>query len=371
MLRSFSIAVLAIVASLAAPATPSLAQDVVIGFGGIFSGPYSTYSEDGRKGIEVALAQINAEGGVLGRKLRVEYYDTGADRAKAVAIYRKWGAQPEVVGFLTISTIEFIALDPIADEVKLPLFPFGSTTPFPKFSSWTFRNNTVLTKTIPYVLEEIKKLKSVKTISILQDTANPAMVAEATAVKDIAPKTGLEVKSFETFATNDQDFSTQLTNVKAADPDLINVAGSTYEDSLIISQARALKLRGIILGGNGMNDPRVANLPNNASNGIMTYFRFDPADERPFIKRFVDDYRKRYNETPASYASLAADAVYLIADAVKRAGKTDRDAVREALGKTKDLDVLNGKISFDGPGDNLVQTTGLFENRDGKYVRIK
>lgn len=348
------------------------AQDVVIGFGGIFSGPYSTYSQDARNAINVIVDKINDEGGVIGRKVRVEFYDTAADRAKAIAIYRKWATDPDVVGYLTISTIEFIALDPLASEVKLPVFPFGSSAPFPKLSPWSFRTNTVLTKTTPYVLEELKRLKNVKSISIMQDNANPAMTAEATAFKDAAAKVGIEVKSIETFNTNDQDFSTQLTNIKAADPDMINLAGSTYEASLIISQAKALKVRGALFGGSGLNDPRVANLPNNAADGTITFFPFDTSSERPLVKNFVTEYNKRFKAMPSAYAALGADAVITLVEGVRKAGSTDREKIRAALSDIKELEVLNGKVGF-GPegGDNLFQTTNLFENANGTYRRLQ
>ena len=352
--------------------TVAKAQDVVIGFGGIFSGPYSTYSQDARNGINVMVDKINADGGVLGRKLRVEFYDTAADRAKAIAIYRKWATDPNIVGYLTISTIEFIALDPIAAEVKLPVLPFGSSTPFPKLSPWSFRTNTVLTKTAPFVLEELKRLKGVKSIAIMQDNANPAMVAEATAFKDAAAKVGIEVKKLETFNTNDQDFSTQLTNIRAADPDLINLAGSTYEASLIISQAKALKIRANMFGGSGLNDPRIANLPNNAANGTITFFPFDTTSDRPLVKNFVAEYNKRNNAMPSAYSALGADAILTLAEGVRKAGSTDREKIREALSQIKELEVLNGKVGF-GPegGDNLFQTTNLFENVNGKYNRLQ
>src|SRR4051794_34101480 len=116
---------------LAAPliglSAPAFSQDIVMGFGGIFSGPYSTFSDDSRNGMDIFVDEINAAGGVLGRKIRVEYYDTAADRAKSIAIARKWAAQPEFVAYMVNSSIEFVALDPLMAEMKLPLVTVGAS----------------------------------------------------------------------------------------------------------------------------------------------------------------------------------------------------------------------------------------------------
>ena len=346
------------------------AQEIKIGFGGIFSGPYSTYSEDARKAMDIFVAEFNAKGGWKGRKLVVDYYDTGADRAKAIAIYRKWASQPEYVVDLTISSIEYLAMDPIANEVKLPILPFGSTAPYKAVSDWSFRTAIIADQAEPYVMAQVKKLKNANSMYVLYDTANPSMVGAAKAAEKNAPPVGIQVKGVDTFATNDQDFSAQLTKVEAAKPDVLYVGGSTYEASLLITQARAMGIKSIIVGGAGLNDPRISNLPNKASEGLITYFAFDPADPRPLVKNFVDAYKARYKSDPPNYAALGYDVLLYVTEAIKSADSTDRDAVRKALGTTKGLEVLNGTLTFNGAGDNLDQKPHIYENRGGKFARL-
>ena len=86
----------------------------------------------------------------------------------------------------------------------------------------------------------------------------------------------------------------------------------------------------------------------------------------PSIKAFTE----RYKEPPAPYAALGYDTVYLVADAVRRAGSMDREAIRNALATTKGLETVEGSFTFNGSGDNLAQTPHIFENEGGKFKRV-
>src|SRR3954464_11239077 len=115
------------------PASARAADDVVIAAALSLSGPFAAYGEDNKTGIDLAVAAINAKDGVLGRKLRIQYDDSAGDRAKAVALYRKYGADPSIVADVFVSSVEFVALDPVANEVKLPMIAMGSVIPYKDF----------------------------------------------------------------------------------------------------------------------------------------------------------------------------------------------------------------------------------------------
>jgi branched-chain amino acid transport system substrate-binding protein len=347
------------------------AQDIVVGDGIVLSGPMATYGEDTKIGVDMAVEAVNAKGGINGRKIRVDYEDTGGDRAKAVAIYRKFAARPEVVAMLTISTIEFVALDPVANEVKLPMISIGSAAPMDKFSPWSFRIQLIVNKALGPVLAELKKQKNIKSVAVIYDTANNYNVGEMQTVKDVAATAGLELKGVESFSTGDQNFSLQLTRIAAQKPDLLYVAAITNEAALIISQARALGMTAAIIGGAGLNDNRIAALPGKAANGVMTFFPFDAQDKRPVVQEFMAKYREKYKkDVPPAYVALGYDALMLIADATRRANSTDRDAVRKALGATQNLEGVNGLFSYNGAGDNLVQKPHIFAYGDKGFERI-
>ena len=348
------------------------ADDIVIGGGLTLSGAAAAYGEDGRTGADIAVAEINAKGGVLGRKLRVDYDDTGMERARAVAIYRKYAARPEVVAMLSISSVELVALDPLANEVKLPLISIGSAATFPKFSPYTFRLQVIVGKAMPTVLSRVKTAKGLKSVSVLYDVKNNFTVSEMEAVKASAQGAGLELKGIESFSTGEQDFSLQLTRIAEQDPDLFYLAATTDEAALAISQARALGIKAQILGGAGLNDPRIGSLAKEGAYGTITFAPFSPKDDRPIVKAFVADYQKNFAKAePPAYVALGYDSVMLLADAIRRAGSTDREKVRDALGATKNLEGLNGLYSYDGSGDNTRQEPRLLVYGPNGYDTAK
>lgn len=347
------------------------AQDVVIGAGFALSGRLAAYGEDGRAGADLAVAAVNAKGGVLGRKVRVDYEDTAADRAKAVAVYRRFAAQPNVVAMLSLSSIEFAAQDPVANDAKLPLVSIGSATPFPKFSPWSFRISLIVNKAVGPVFETLKVRRGVKSVGIIYDAADNSSIGQMESVKAAAPGLGLKLKDVESFNSGDQDFSLALTRFVADPPDALYVGATTNEASLIISQARALGYTGILIGGAGFNDPRIATLPGKDADGVMTFFPFDVTSEVPIVRDFTAAYKAAHKgAAPPSLAALGYDAVLLVTDAVRRAGSIDRDAVRQALGSTTGFAGVDGTFTYKGPGDNTEQRPYLFELKGGHFARM-
>ena len=342
-------------------AVPAAAADVVIGAGFSLSGPLAAYGEDGRAGADIAAAEINSEGGVLGRKLRIDYEDTGADRAKAVAIYRKFGTLPDVAAMMSISSTEFVALNPVVAEVKLPLVSVGSSAPIATFQPCAFRTTLIVSRALPGVLKQVKALKGAKSIAVIYDTANAYTVGEMESIKVAAREADLDLKGIESFTTRDQNFMLQLSRLQEAKPDILYVAATTDEAALIISQTKGIGLDATLIGGAGMNDPRIAELPGAGAYGAITYFSFDASDPRELVQNFVKAYRERNGgRTPPAYAALGYDGVRVIADAVRRAGSTDHAAVCTALGETTGFQGVNGSYSYKGAGDNLTQASKLF-----------
>lgn len=347
------------------------AQDIVISGALVVSGPFGAYGTDARAGIDLKVDEINAAGGVLGRKIRVIYDDTAGDRAKAVALYRQYAAQADVVFQFSIASFEFVALNPVANQLGMPLLSIGSSIPFKDFSPWSFRVNLILDKAMAPVMRQLKELKQVKTIAVIHDTVNTFTVAEMETVKANAAGAGLQVLGVESFNTGEQNFTLQLTRLAALNPDILWLAATTDEAALIISQARALGIKAPIIGGAGLNDPRIGALPGGAAIGVMTFALFNPADPRPATVEFVRRYREKNNgQNPAAYVALGYDTVGVVADAIRRAGSTDRDAVRKAMGETQAYTGANGPFRYQGSGDNLAQAPRLLVFTDKGYVPL-
>ncbi len=273
---------------------------------------------------------------------------------------------------LSLSSIEFAAQDPAANDAKLPLISVGSATPMEKFSPWSFRISLIVNKAIGPVLETLKTRRGIKSVGIIYDAADNSSIGQMESVKAAAPGLGLALKDIESFNSGDQDFSLALTRFLANPPDVLYVGATTNEATLIIGQARALGLNSLLIGGAGFNDPRIAQLPGKVADGIMTFFPFDVTSDQPVVRAFTERYKaNNKGVAPPSLAALGYDSILLTADAIKRAGSTDRDAVRKALGETSGLAGVDGVFTYKGPGDNTEQRPFLFELVDGHFTRLQ
>jgi branched-chain amino acid transport system substrate-binding protein len=358
--------------ALFAAGAPARADDVLIGAAIPFSGANATYGDDVKLGLDLGLADINAHGGLLGRPMRIAYEDSQSDRAKAAALFRKFADTPEVVAIFSYSTDEFVAVDPLATSLQVPDISLGSAGAVAKIGPYSFRVMTIVDKVMDNVLKQLQTLKHVKTLAVIYEASNNYTVTELAAVQRAAKPLGIDVVAVESFTRGDQNFTLQLTRIQQAAPDLLVVSAATNEAVPIIVQARSMGINATIFGGTSMNDPRIGQLAGPPAIGIITYFPFDARDSRPIVREFLAQLKAKNGETaPSGHTATAYDAVHLLADAIRRAGSTDRAAIRNALGATKGFEGVNGPYSYDGSGDNLTQNPHLFAWTANGYQRIE
>ena len=345
-------------ATLIAHAPSASAEDeLVIGGGLVISGPSASYGTDAAAGMDVAVAEINERGGVLGRKIRIEYEDSAGDPARGVAIYRKFAAQPDIVAAMSVTSMEFVALNPVTETEKLPLVSIGSTIPMESFSPYTFRTNLILDKSISSVLSKLKE-NGTKSIAILYDNSLNYAVSEMETVRKNVEDAGIELAAVESFSGGEQNLTLQLTQIVQSKPDTIWVAGMTEGASMAISQARGMGIDAKFIGGAGMNDPRIAEV-GDAARGAMTYALFNVNDDRSAVQAFVKRFKEMNGHAPSAYNALGYDAMMIVANALERAGKVDRETLREALSQTAEYAGVNGPFTYVGSGDNQSQSPQL------------
>ncbi|MCO5064277.1 MAG: ABC transporter substrate-binding protein [Rhizobiaceae bacterium] len=343
------------------------ADDIQIGAGLVISGPFAAYGTDAKAGVDLGVKEINDAGGVLGRNLTMEYEDSGGDRAKAVAIYQKFAARPEIAFALSISSAEFVALNPISQDVGLPFISIGSVIPFKDFSDCAFRINLILSNAMASVLTQLKE-SGINRVSIIYDQGNNQTVAEADIVKENLGQYGMELAGVESYSAGDQNFTLQLARIQETKPDLIWISGQINEGALIISQARALGLDATIIGGSGLNDEKIGQLTNGAAKGVLTFALFNANAPGAVVSDFVSKFKEANGgAAPSAYNALGYDAIKLVANAITTAGSTDRQAVCKAMGATKDFQGVNGTFNYNGSGDNQKQTPQILVYGDNGY----
>ena len=355
--------ILAALVSVLAP-SPAAAQDdktIRIGTTFLLTGKWAVYGLDNKAGMEIALDEINKDG-VLGKKLQILWEDTAGDKTVAVALLRKFAGDTGIPLIIQVSTAELGAQAPLAKSIGIPVISTGSVGAGVPLNEWTFRVNLPVTTAVPILIQGVKEKKDAKKFAVIYDMANEFPSSEAKLVeKLIGQDKSLQLVAIERFKTGDRDFSAQLTKLRNLPHDALWISGTADEVGLIMRQAREMGIKSLFVGGTALVDPATFNIARGAMAGAILSLQFSPSDPRPLVKRFVAEYDKRHKKSPPLYAALGYDAVLIVADAIKRAGKVDRAAIREALAATKGLEALTGRYTYSGQPDNQTPGFRLYE----------
>jgi branched-chain amino acid transport system substrate-binding protein len=205
-----------------------------------------------------------------------------------------------------------------------------------------------------------------RSAALLVDVKSDYSVGLAAAFRRAFTAAGGTVTSEQRYSEGDTDFSAQLTEIRSRPPDVLFVPGYYTEVGLIARQKKALGVSGTLLGGDGWDSPRLAEIAGDAGNGAYFSNHYSPEDPFPATARFVAAYRARYHEAPDSVAALSYDAARLLADAIRRAGEASGPRIREALAATRDFEGITGNLSFDLER-NPVKPITILRVEGGRY----
>jgi branched-chain amino acid transport system substrate-binding protein len=358
---------LAAIAALAG--TPAFAQGGPVKIGGLtfLTGKFASYGAEYASGMKLGVDYVNAHGGVLGgRKLQLELQDTASDSAQAATLLRRLAADQDIVGVVgPTGTPDFLAILPIARSLgDLPIITQASA----KFDQAQFPDNVVRVYLVenPDLLKwyfgELQKAKGIKRVAFLTDRSNDAQANSRRNEMEGIKGTGIEVVGDEYIRAGDRDFAAVIDKLLAGKPDTMVVNATTNEATLFLTQARARGFKGLFVGTAGLADPKIGELAKQSAAGAITMLPLDVNAPSPLVKSFVAAYKgANGDKSIAPFAAYTFDSVLLLADAINRAGSTDRAKVMKALGSTKDFHGVTSTFTFRGKGDNITQTPHLVE----------
>ena len=358
-----------LVATLAPAATCQAAPDPVkLGFFASLTGREAAFGERTRRGVELAVEEINAAGGVLGAPLLLAVEDTRSLPGEAATAVKKLIARDKAVAVVN-GTGSAAALEaaPVCQALGVPFVVATATNPHvTEAGDFVFR----ACFTDPYqgaVLARFaRQTLGAARVGVLVAGDNAYSVGLAKFFRTRFVADGGEV--FEAkYIEGAKDFRAQLTALKARRPDVIFASGNYLESALIATQARQLGLDVPLLGGDTWDTPALVALAGGAVEGSCFTGHFSPESDDPRARDFVRRFRARWGEAPDTGGSLGYEAVMLWADAVVRAGTLAKPAVRDALAATKGFAGVTGRITIDAQR-NAAKPAVIFTVRDGKFV---
>lgn len=324
-------------------------SEIVIGEYESLSGQTATFGQSTHEGLQLALQQINDAGGILGKKVRVITEDDRSDANEAVTAVQKLVNSDGVLAVIgEVASKRSLAGAGVCQQYKCPMLSPSSTNP-----DVTVENGVVK----PYIFR-------ICFIDTFQGRINGKFAVEQ-GWKNVAMMTNVDedyskglAKSFhdefgrsakladeESYGDSTQDFKAQLSRIKEQNPDAVYVPGYYNEVGLILPQAKQVGLNVPFFGGDGWDSPLTLKLPD--AQGDFYSDHYSPDEKRPEVQEFVKAYFDMYHKTPDAMAVLGYDAMRVIADAIKRAGKADRDAIKDALAQTTNFPGASGTITID------------------------
>lgn len=324
--------------------------------------------------MELAIEEINASGGVDGKKIKVVKVDNKSDNAEAASAATRLTSQENVLAIIGAATSgNTIAQAQIANDTKTILLSPSGTAPNVtenedgSINEYVFRTSYIDPFQGTVAANFATKELGVKTAAIYSDSASDYAKGLAAAFKETFQKAGGKIVAEESYVAGDTDFRSTLTRIKSANPEFVFIPGYYEEVGLIVKQARESGVTVPLMGADGWDSPTLVDLAGkDALNNTFITNHYSAQDPDTKIQEFVTKFKEKYKDkSPDAFNALGYDSVYLLVDAIKRAGSLDREAVKDALAETKDISLVTGVVTIDKK-HNPIKSATILEYVDGE-----
>jgi branched-chain amino acid transport system substrate-binding protein len=316
------------------------------------TGGFASIGAPGLAGMRLAAAEINAKGGVLGRRIRLISADTRSKPATGARAVRSLIERDRVValGGLNDSTLA-LAAGPVAQRAGIPFVSAGATLPtLPAKIGNTFFMVAFGDDAQAHAVADLARTDlRARTALLLVDQGSDFTRALARFFRQRFVARGGEVVARLSYPSGERNFAPVMERIRARrqPPDVLFFSGLPSEAGPLVRSARAAGLEQPILSGDGFDTPLIGRVAGALADDVYyaTHVALDSKAAK--VRRFVAAYKKRYRRNPENaFAALGYDTMFLLVDAVRRAGSSEPEAIRKALSATRRLALVTGTISF-------------------------
>ncbi|WP_162573607.1 ABC transporter substrate-binding protein [Variovorax sp. PBL-H6] len=347
---------------------------IVIGSSIPLTGGVSTFGQHSRWGSELAIAEANAAGGVLGRKIEIDFQDNRCNPAEAVKSVTKMISDKKYVAILDgLCSSVALAIMPLVERAEIPfVVANASATSIAEKSGvggnkWTFKVNPTDASMLDALVAWLAKDGKAGNIAFMGEDTDFGR-AGSSGLEGALKKHNLKLASVDFFQKGTADFSTLLAKIKSKKPAMVAMYAIDADFQNVMRQWYAMGA-GIPLTGRVLVDqvPKEI-LATGALDGTVAVQPYDLNVDLPANKAFVEAYRKKNGEPPILVGFESYETTRILIDAIKRAGSTEPAAVREALTKTKYPSILGATLEFDA--NNLVHNNAVILGIQGGKVVV-
>ncbi|WP_255592548.1 ABC transporter substrate-binding protein [Bordetella sp. BOR01] len=364
-------------------AGPAHAAQEPIKVGAVVSatGPASFLGDPEQKTLQLYVDKINSQGGLLGRKLELTIYDDASDASKANAFARRLIMQDEVDAIVGGSTTgSTMAMAPQVQGAKIPFISLAAASVIVEpVKPWIFKMPHSDRMAAAKVLDDMKKNGWTR-LALLSDTGGFGKSGRVETLK-LAKEMGIEVLDDQQYGERDTDMTPQLTRIKSSNAQAVFVFGTGQAPAIIARNYRQLAMKIPLYTSHGQASMEFVRLAGEAADGIrmptpaLQVARALPqADpQRDVSVAYADAFEGKYKVEVSTFGGYAHDGLLMLADAMKRAGGTDKEQVRQALEQTKGFVGVSGIYTMT-PEDHMGLDSSAFrmvEVRDGTFNELR
>lgn len=337
------------------------------------TGNAANYGASALNGLKLAVKEVNDAGGINGKKVELEQADCKSEASEAANAATKLVTDKVVAMVGPATTGDVLAASSVVSSAKIPLVAPAATSPLVtvgkdgKVKPFIFRSCFIDPQQGEVMATFATKTLHAKTAAIFIDSSTDYSKSLGQVFKEKFEAAGGKIVAQEAFIQKDQDFKTTLTNLKAANPDVIFIPAYYEEVGKIVKQAREMGITCPLLGTDGWDDTKVVDIAGKASLN-NTYFSTHYSEQDKDVQNFIKLFKKENDgKDPNVFAALGYDAGKMLIEAIKEAKSADPEKIRDALEKLKDVQVGSGVISMN-KDHNPVKPAVIIELKDGNKV---
>lgn len=321
---------------------------IKIGEYGSLTGSEATFGVSTHNGIMLAVNEVNQQGGINGKKIKVITVDDQGKPEEAASAVTKLITSDKVAALLgEVASSRSLAGAPIAQRYKIPMVSPSSTNPkVTEVGDYIFRacfidpfQGEVMAN---FALNTLKAKK----VAILRDVKSDYSVGLADFFKKTFEEKGGKIAADLSYTGGDIDFKAQLTAIRAKNPNAIFIPGYYTEAGLIARQARELGIKVPLLGGDGWDSERLSEIGGKALENSYFSNHYTKDSNDPRVVEFITQYKKAHGSIPDGLAAMGYDAALILIDALKRTQNQMPQEIRDALAQTKNFQAVTGIISL-------------------------
>jgi branched-chain amino acid transport system substrate-binding protein len=364
--KTFVLGLLALVVGGCAHSGAPAPDEIRIGHYASLTGSEATFGQSTDNGIRLAVEAINQAGGIHGKKIRLITYDDRGDAKEAGTAVTRLIDRDQVVAVLgEVASGLSLAGAPVCQENGVPMITPSSTAPEitsvgDRIFRVCFMNRFQAYACAKFARERLKA----QTAAILYDQKLPYSVGLADEFEKRLATMGGRVVSRLSYQQGDQDFSAQLTSIRGGGPDVVFIPGYYTDVANIAVQTRKLGIRVPLLGGDGWDSAKLAEIAGEAIDGAYFCTHYFQQDPRPRVQEFLRNYRTQFGTDPDAMAALGFDAARILFGALEKAQSQSGADIAATLAATKDFDGVTGRISIDRDR-NAVKPAVILEMKHG------